>query len=166
VRQRDVVRRALQPLMPGASYVTVTPLDENLAWARRSWWLGATMFTVFGALALVIAAFGLYSVISYTTTQQRHAMGVRLALGAQPGHLVRLVLREGLGVAVLGVTLGAAVAWWAARWAEPLLFEVSARNPWIYGITALALVVAALAASLVPALRTTRVDPALALRAE
>lgn len=166
MRQRDVVRRALQPLMPGASYVSVTPLDENLARVRRSWWLGATMFTIFGALALVIAAFGLYSVISYTTTQQRHAMGVRLALGAQPGHLVRLVLRQGLGVAVLGVTLGAAVAWWAARWAEPLLFEVSARNPWIYGLTALALIAAALAASLVPALRTTRVDPALALRSD
>ena len=100
------VRRALQPLMPGVSYVTVTPMTTIMASTTRSWRLGATMFAVFGALALVLAAIGLYSVIAYNVTQRTHEMGVRVALGAQARDVIRLIVREGLAIVIPGVALG------------------------------------------------------------
>ena len=89
---QETLRRRLQPLMPGASYLTVTPFADILGSQTQSWRLGATMFTVFGALALVLAAIGLYSVIAYNVAQRTQEMGVRVALGAEVRDLVRLVL--------------------------------------------------------------------------
>src|SRR6266849_1743365 len=93
------IRRRLQQLMPGTSYVTVTPLREILGEQTRSWELGATMFLAFGALALVLAAIGLYSVMAYNVAQRSQELGVRAALGAQQKDLVKLVLNEGLKMA-------------------------------------------------------------------
>src|ERR1043166_4871573 len=99
---KETVRRRLQALMPGAAYVTVTPLAEILGSETQSWRLGATLFTVFGGLALVLAAIGLYSVIAYNVAQRTHELGVRVALGAEMGHLIRLVLVEGMKLAIVG----------------------------------------------------------------
>lgn len=165
-RFKETVRRRLQPLMPGAAYVTVTPLSEVLGNETRSWELGATMFTVFGALALVLAAIGLYSVIAYNVAQRTHELGVRSALGAQLGDLVRLVLTDGMRLALVGVVLGSIIAFVVGRWAQALLFEQSARDPAVFGgVAALLLAVAALAC-LIPARRAGRVDPMRALRSE
>jgi len=164
--QLEAVRRALQRLMPGASYVTVTPMDEIVEPNMRSWRLGATMFTAFGALALIVAAVGLYSVIAYTVTQRTHEMGVRVALGARTLDIVRLVLTDGLRLAVVAVVLGAAAVLYAGRWVEPLLFDTSPRDPLIIGGIGVGLVLIAGVASLIPALRAARVDPAVALRAD
>jgi len=106
----DQVRRSLQQLMPGVSYVTVTPMSTIMAGNTRSWKLGATMFTVFGGLALVLAAIGLYSVIAYNVTQRTHEMGVRVALGAQANDVVRLIVREGLTIVLPGIVLGGVIA--------------------------------------------------------
>src|SRR5215212_4604385 len=109
------VRRALQREMPGASYVTIMPFADVLGSQKRSWHLGATMFLAFGVLALVLAAVGLYSVIAYNVAQRTHALGVRVALGAQSGDVIRLVVIDGLRLAGVGVAVGAGVALWASK---------------------------------------------------
>jgi putative ABC transport system permease protein len=164
--QTEVIRKALQPLMPGVSYVTVTPMSDVLGGQTKSWQLGATMFLAFGVLALVLAAVGLYSVIAYNVAQRTHEMGVRVALGAQVRDLMRLVLRQGIGVSVAGIGLGVAIALSVGRWVQPLLFNESPRDPVVYISVAATLLVVAILASLVPARRASRVDPMRALRSE
>jgi len=163
---KEVVRKRLQVLMPGPSYVTVTPLSEVFGNETRSWRLGATMFTVFGLLALTLAAIGLYSVIAYSVHQRTHEMGVRVALGAGVQDLIRLVLREGLLLAAVGVALGTVVAFIIARWVKPLLFQESPRDPAVFVGVAVTLLAVALFASVIPARRASRVDPTQALRSE
>ena len=162
----EVVRRQLQRAMPGSAYVTVMPMRDILDPRQRSWQLGATMFALFGVLALILAAIGLYSVIAYTVTQRTQEIGVRLALGARMGDVIRLVVGEGVRFAVVGIVIGGAVALWASKWVGPLLFSVSPRDPAIFGGVAVVLLGAAILASAIPALRAARVDPNVALRAE
>jgi len=162
----ESVRRSLQKLMPGSSYVTVRPMAEIFGPTIRSWQLGATMFVAFGALALVLAAIGLYSVIAYNVVQRTHELGVRVAFGAQVRDVIRLVLTEGLRVSALGIVIGGAAALVAVRWVAPLLFNVSPRDPLVFGFVVAVLLAAATLASLIPALRAARVDPNVALRSE
>jgi ABC-type antimicrobial peptide transport system permease subunit len=159
-------RRALSGVATGIRYLDVHPLQQHIDPLVRPWKLGATMFGIFGALALVIAAVGLYSVMAYEVAQRAHEIGVRVALGAQRGSVARLVLGRGMRVAVSGLALGAVVAWLSERWVAPLLFRVDARDPLIYGIVAVTLLGAAVLATLLPALRATRVDPLQALRSD
>jgi predicted permease len=160
------LRRELRAAAPDARYVDVSPLADRIDPLVRPWRLGATMFGAFGALALLIAAVGLYSVTAYAVAQRLHEMGLRMALGARARDVVGLVLRQGLGVAAAGLLLGSAVALVAGRWLGPLLFDVSARDPLVFIGVAAVLGAVALAATLVPARRATRVDPSEALRAE
>jgi len=162
----STVRRELQRLMPGVSYVSVTPLTKILEPNVRPWQLGATMFALFGALALLLAAVGLYSVIAYNVTQRCHELGVRIALGAQTGDVLRLVVGSGLRVAVAGIVIGGAIALVAGRFIAPLLYRVSPKDPLIYALAGITLLGVAVLASLVPARRATRVDPNTALRAD
>jgi putative ABC transport system permease protein len=166
VNSTETIRKALQRVMPGASYVTVTPMADVLGSQTRSWQLGATMFTLFGGLALILAAIGLYSVIAYNVQQRTHEMGVRVALGAQVPDLVRLVLSQGMRLGVIGIALGGVIALAAARWVKPLLFDESARDPVVYGGVTVVLLAVALVASLVPARRAATVDPNTALRSD
>ena len=165
-RFKEAVRARLQKEMPGASYVTVTPFQEIISQQTRSWQLGATMFVVFGALALVLAAVGLYSVIAYNVTQRTHELGVRVALGARAPDVVRLVVRDGIRLAGLGVAIGVAVALWAAKFVQPLLFKESPRDPAVFAAVVATLVAVAVAASWIPAQRASRVDPNEALRSD
>jgi len=165
-RARETVRRALQPIMPGPSYVTVTPISDAVSGETQSWRLGATLFSVFGLLALVLAAIGLYSVIAYNVAWRTHEMGVRVALGAGMRDIVRLVLTEGVVLAGLGVALGTVIALIVGRWVAPLLFEESPRDPAVFVFVAATLLAVALVASLAPARRAGRVDPMQALRSE
>jgi predicted permease len=165
-RLAEPLRRELQALVPGTTFVTVLPLGATLDPVFRQWRLGATMFTLFGGLALVVAAIGLYGVIAYSVTQRLHEMGVRVALGAKTGDLLRLVVGEGIRVALLGIVLGGAGAFLAGKLIASLLFGVPARDPLTFGIVAAVLLLVATLASLVPAWRASRVDPNLALRAE
>jgi predicted permease len=165
-KSADAVRKALQREMPGASYVNVTPLSTIVGVQTRSWNLGATMFAAFGGLALVLAAIGLYSVISYNVAQRTHELGVRRALGAQAGDVVRLVVNDGMRLAGAGVVIGAVAALWAGRFVKELLFGVSPRDPLVFGLVVTMLVAVAIAASWIPARRASRVDPNVALRTD
>jgi predicted permease len=162
----ETVRRRLQRLMPGTSFVTVTPMRDIIDPQLASWRMGATMFTLFGALALLLAAIGLYSVIAYDVAQRTHELGLRMALGAHARDVLRIVMAEGMRYALAGIAIGAAIALAAGRWVEPLLFGESARDPLVFGGVATILVLVAATACAIPARRATRVDPTVALRAE
>jgi predicted permease len=164
--QAEAVRRQLQPLMPGQAYVVVRPLDELLASQRRSWRFGATMFSAFGLLALLVAAVGLYGVLAYNVAQRMHELGVRMALGARPGQVVRLVMGQGIRYALLGTAIGTVLAFFAGRWLQPILFQVSARDLRVFGLVAALLLLVAGFATAAPARRASRADPNTALRAE
>jgi putative ABC transport system permease protein len=162
----ESIRRQLQRTMPGAAYVNVTPFADILGGETQSWKLGATMFSVFGLLALALAAIGLYSVIAYSVAQRSHELGVRVALGAQMRDVVRLVVNEGMMLAMVGVGLGAVLALLVGRWVRPLLFRESPYDPVVFlAVTVLLLGVAGLA-SFLPARRAAAVDPMRALRTE
>jgi putative ABC transport system permease protein len=164
--QIEPVRKSLQAIMQGRSYVTVRPLMEGVEGAQRSWRLGATLFVAFGLLALVVAAVGLYGVVTYNVTQRMHELGIRVALGAGRGNIVRLVMGQSTRLALGGVIIGFVLALSASRFIEPLLYRQSATDPTIYAaVCAIILTVAVLAAA-APALRATRVDPNSALSAE
>ncbi len=114
----------------------------------------------------MLAGVGLFSVISYTVNARTREFGVRLALGAQPANLHRLVLRRGLATAAGGVVLGTLAAVWLTRFMESMLFEIAPYDPGVYLSVAVALLAAALLACWLPARRAAKVDPIVALRCE
>jgi putative ABC transport system permease protein len=166
VKLADEVRRRLQPEMPGASYLTTTPFDEILGSRTRSWKLGANLFLAFGLLAFVLATLGVFSVIAYNAAQRTREFGVRLALGAEARDVAALMIGQGLRVTAAGLAIGAVVALCAGRFVKPLLFDESPKDPVVFAIVAGSLFIAAVLASLIPALRATRVDPVQALRSD
>src|SRR6185436_10342847 len=115
-------------------------------------------------LALALAAIGLYRVIAYGVAQRQKELGVRIALGASRGSVVRLVVVGGVRMVVLGIGIGAVVALWAGRWIGTLLFNESPKDPVVFGAVAGVLVVVAVVATALPAFGASRVDPNVALR--
>jgi predicted permease len=160
----DAVRRVVYELAPRLTFVRLVPLAQSIDVQLRPWKLGASMFTAFGALALVIAAVGLYSMLAYTVTLRTHELGVRIALGASARDVLRLVIGDGMRVTLVGVALGVAGALLLAPRLESLLYGVTGRDPLVLTGVVLALLAVALAASLAPALRAARADPSAALR--
>jgi putative ABC transport system permease protein len=126
----------------------------------------ALLISLFAGLALVLAAVGIYGVISYTVSQQTHEIGVRMALGAQQRDVLRLVLSRGVKLALIGIGIGLAMALAVTRLMQGLLFGVSATDSVTFATVAALLFVVALLACLIPARRATRVDPLVALRYE
>jgi predicted permease len=152
--------------MPAMPRVNMSTMQSAVDPQYAPWKLGATMFGVFGGLALIVAAVGLYSVIAYLVSDRTRELGVRIALGASKSRILREVLVSGLVTTAVGVALGVGVALSAARFVEPMLFEISAKSPAVYAsVAAVVLVIAALAAWS-PARRASRVDPVIALRAD
>jgi putative ABC transport system permease protein len=160
------VQSALQRVMPGDGLVILRKLQDVIDDQSRSWRLGSTLFVAFGGLALVVAAVGLYGVIGYTIAQRMHELGMRIALGARTGHILRLVLGQGIWFAAAGAAFGLAIALFASRFIEPLLYKQSARDPLVYFGVAGTMILVGLIASAAPALRAIRADPNRALRSE
>jgi ABC-type antimicrobial peptide transport system permease subunit len=120
----------------------------------------------FAAVALALAAVGIYGVVSLAVSERTREMGLRIALGAEPRHVFRLVVRQGLGLSLAAIAAGTVLALFLGRAMEGLLFGVEARDPVTFVAVGAILLAAAFLASAVPAWRATRVDPAAALRAE
>jgi ABC-type antimicrobial peptide transport system permease subunit len=147
-------------------FVNVRTLEDAVAWELRPWRLGASVFTLFGILALVVAAVGTYSVMQFSVSQRTHELGVRIALGARRGDVLRLVTGETLIIGLVAAGAGVAVVLAAGGVVEGLLFETSPRDPLVLSSVVVVLLASGLAAALLPAWRATRVDPAATLKAE
>jgi predicted permease len=136
--------------------------SESLAFRRA----GMRLAAAFGLLALVLAALGIYGVLSYAVSRRTRELGMRMALGATPGSIARLVVRDGLATTVVGLVIGLAAAVALTRYLESVLYEVQPGDPVTYGGVAAILLATALLATWLPAWRATRVDPLVAIRAE
>jgi putative ABC transport system permease protein len=155
--------RALDTAIPLASVMTMDDVvDAALSQPRFT----SALFTIFSALALVLAAVGIYGVLSYLVTQRTREIGIRMAIGAAPRDVSRLVLKRGVLLAAAGVTIGALGALALGRSVAVLLYEVPPHDPVTLAGGALVLLVVAAIASFIPARRATAVDPVIALRAE
>jgi predicted permease len=166
VRLAPTVRRELTARLPEARLVTTEPYRDVIDPSYRSWRLGAVLFSAFGVLAILVAAVGLYSVLAFDVAERRPELGIRSALGATRGRIIRHVLTDGVRLAAIGVAVGLAAAFYGASRAAPLLFQVSPRDPVILAAVAAGVLVVSVAASGIPAWRAARVDPSDTLRAE
>lgn len=160
------VQRALHDASAEVRYIETRPLQDLIEPQLRAWSLGATLFTLFGGLALLVAAVGLYSIMSFEVTRRSRELGIRSALGASARTILALVLGDGLRLVSLGIILGVALTLLVAPAGATLLYGVSPREPMVYVLAAGVLLVAALVAGIFPAVRASRVDPNQTLRAE
>jgi len=161
------VRREVQQLDPTLSVFNVRTHQDQVAGSLAPMRTNVIMLSAFGGLALLLASIGLFGVANYSVGQRTREIGVRMALGAPAGSVLRLVLGQGLLLVAIGLTLGIAAAY-GMTWAIPsdLLPNVSARDPLTFAATSALLGAVALVASYVPAWRATRIDPLVALRSE
>ncbi len=160
------VRNEVRQVAPRVLFADVKILAENIEPEMRPWRVGATVFMLFGVLALVLAGLGLYGVIAYDVAQRTREMAVRMALGARVADVVRLIVSQAVRLAGLGIIAGLVIALSAASWVGPLLFDTAPSDPLVLGTVAMTLLVVAVAASVIPAWRATRVAPGTALGAE
>jgi putative ABC transport system permease protein len=162
------VRDAIRSLEPDAALLNVRPMEQVISDSPASFMrrFPALLIGIFAGLALLLASIGIYGVVSYSVSQQTHYIGVRMALGAQTSDILRMVLKQGLVLALSGVALGVVAALALMRLLGSLLFEVKANDAGTFALVVSTLLVVALLACYLPARRATKVDPLVALRYE
>jgi putative ABC transport system permease protein len=162
----DEIGRAVWSINPNLPLADLRPLDTIVAKSMARTSFALVMLAIAGAMALLLGAAGIYGVISYSVSQRTREIGIRMALGAQRQEVTRMFVRHGLGLTAVGIACGLAAALALARVMGSLLFEVSPIDPMTYVAVCAGLMLAALLASYLPALRATLVNPVTALRAE
>ena len=164
----EPMRRAMQSALAGLPHATVQRIADmpSVVMQLRQWRLGTVLFGSFGVLALVLAAVGLFGLISYDVASRAHEIGVRMALGARGSEVAGLVVRQALTVDAIGVAAGVVVAITAARLIESLLYGVSGRDPIVYCTVAGTMLFVGAAASVVPVMQALSIDALEALRAD
>ena len=169
VGERDLamaqLRQTIRQMFP-AGRPSIATLEQYLEPQYRPWRMGATLFTAFGILALIVAALGIYSTIAYMVAQRTHEFGVRTALGARTSHILRQVIGGSLRTVAIGIVAGIVLAIIGGRFVASLLYGVEPGDPVVMGVVAVALLLVAAVAALGPAWRAARVNPVTALRVE
>jgi len=160
------VEQTIHALDKDLPVFNVRSMDQMLGNAIAQQRLTLVLLLGFAVLALLLAAVGIYGVISYSVSLRTHELGVRMALGAQRGDVLRLIVGQGMKLTLIGVALGLLSAYALTRWMEALLFRVRATDPLTFTVIAVLLIVVALLACYLPARRATKVDPMVALRYE
>jgi predicted permease len=161
-----VLKRELKALDGNIALANVTTMDEAMSRSMASNRLVAILLGAFAGLALTLAAVGVLGVLSYTVERRAHELGIRVALGAAGSDVVRLVLAETLSMVAVGVTIGLVAAIGLTRFAQSMLYEVKANDPVTFVTVGLVLATVGIVATIGPARRAARVDPATALRVE
>jgi putative ABC transport system permease protein len=160
------VRESIRSMDPNLPVANIRPMSEVVAASLATPRLTGFLMTTFAAIALTLAAVGIYGVLSYLVARRTHEIGIRLAVGADRSQVLGLVLKQGLTLAGAGIGVGIVAAFLLTRLMQSLLYQVAPSDPWTYVSVALALVGVSLAASALPAFRATRVSPLIALRTE
>jgi putative ABC transport system permease protein len=160
------IRQRLHELDADMPIANVHTMDEWVSLSAAQPRLNARLLTLFATIALLIAAIGIYAVLAYSVNQRTREIGVRIALGAEPGSVQRLVVSEGMKVGLLGIGAGLVLAFAAARALASLVYGVPVRDPATFTTVAVALSLVALAACFIPARRAAKIDPMVALRYE
>jgi putative ABC transport system permease protein len=162
----NAIRQEVMALDRNVPIASVRTMEQIMATVTVQPRFNMILLGIFAAVALVLAAVGIYGVLSYSVTQRTHEIGLRLALGAQQGEVLKLVVRQGMILALLGVAIGLAASFALTRLLTGLLYGVSATDPLTFIVIALLLTMVALMACWIPARRATKVDPMIALRHE
>jgi ABC-type antimicrobial peptide transport system permease subunit len=162
------IRRELKAIDPQLPILSATTMELHRNGSLQVWGVrvAATMFSAFGALALLLATIGVYGLKAYDVSRRTREIGIRMALGAQPSAVVGLVMKQGLGIAAVGVAVGAVLALGAAKAVSGALYGVSFIDPLAWSAAIGSLFLVATLANLIPARRASIVDPSSALRAE
>jgi putative ABC transport system permease protein len=162
------VRNETRALEPEVAIFNVRTMEDLIsgspaAFMRR---FPALLISIFAGLALVLSSIGIYGVVSYSVSQQTHYIGIRMALGAQAADILKLVLKQGLALTLVGITIGMLAAFVVMRLLRSMLFEVQANDTATFSLVVGTLFLVSMLACYIPARRATRVDPLLALRYE
>jgi putative ABC transport system permease protein len=160
------IRNAVKEIAPDEPIFRVNTMSDLVESWISPQKFSSLLLTIFAGLALVLAAIGIYGVIAYSVVQRTREIGIRMALGAVRTDVLHLILRQGARIGVLGLALGMAGAYLAARMLSSMLFGVNPHDPLVFSGVALSILIVVLLASYIPARKATRVDPLVALRYE
>jgi ABC-type antimicrobial peptide transport system permease subunit len=160
------VRAAVGKVAPELPVFSVRTLSGHVGASTFQQSMASTLLAAFGGLALILAALGLYGVLAFVVSQRTREIGIRIAIGAKPDDVFRMVVRQGLTLTIFGIVLGIAAAYGLGTAMSGLLFGVSASDPVILGAGSAVMLLTALAACLIPAKRAIRVDPVASLRCD
>jgi predicted permease len=160
----ETVRRTVHQLAPGTPLYRVRTMDEAIRRTNRDQRFQASLMTGFSVVSLLLAAVGIYGLLSYVVAQRTVEFGVRLALGAQPGDVLNLVLKRGLNLTLIGLAVGAGIAYVLSTRIQNLLYQTAPSDPLVYGAMAALLLAVAAVASWLPARRAAHLEPVEILR--